>query len=304
MISQIFPDPELCEYMLLFLGSCLTGIKKEDGRFNIGYGSGANGKTIIQKMMGYVLGPYSGTVNSNLLTAKNNNADAATPGLVSMIGKRFIYMSETEKGTQFNESLVKLLTGGDDITVRKMYNEATVMTPQFKILMVANDLPKFRGEEYSMQRRIAVIPFLSQFVDKIDSTKEGHFYLKNPQLDVYLKNPVVIQATIQILIKYCNKYLESENTDVPKIIRQHTINYIHANDDIELFFMNCFESSNDYEDDIYTMTEIVNHYKVFLASTNKPIPNNLTCRNYPAKLKEKFDFSKVKRVEGKNTRIV
>ncbi|KAJ3225500.1 hypothetical protein HDU81_007913 [Chytriomyces hyalinus] len=98
--------------------------------------------------MAYVLGPYAGTVTSSLFTAKSAHADSATPGLVSMIGKRFIYMSETEKGTQFNEALVKLLTGGDDIAVRAMYQESTTMKPQFKILMVANDLPKFRGEEY------------------------------------------------------------------------------------------------------------------------------------------------------------
>ena len=241
MFQQIFPVPELFNYMTLFLGSCLVGIKKEDGRFNIGYGSGANGKTIIQKVMAYVLGPYAGTVNSSLFTAKNTNPDAPTPGLVSMMGKRFIYMSETEKGTQFNEALVKLLTGGDDISIRAMYQESSVMKPQFKILMVANDLPKFRGEEYSMQRRLAVIPFMSQFVDNIDHSQEGYFFKKNPQLDEWIKKPEVIQATIRILIHQCLLYLESQITIIPDIVNSHTNNYIQENDDVEIFFHTCFE---------------------------------------------------------------
>ena len=294
MFGQIFPVKELCDYMTLFLGSCLVGIKKEDGRFNIGYGSGANGKTIIQKIMAYVLGPYAGTVASSLFTAKSTNPDAPTPGLVSMINKRFIYMSETEKGTQFNEALVKLLTGGDEIAVRAMYQESTTMKPQFKILMVANDLPKFRGEEYSMQRRLAVIPFLSQFVDivPLNGTENVFYFQKNPQLDEWIKKPEVIQSICKILINQCLIYLQSETTAVPEIIKKHTLEYIHHNDDVEMFYAACFEPSdipNDYDIDVnlrrFTVSENIDHFTVYLTSVNKSPGNTLSSKHYPSKLK-------------------
>ncbi|KAJ3327980.1 hypothetical protein HDU76_010793 [Blyttiomyces sp. JEL0837] len=276
ILEQIFPVIELCDYMCLFYGSCLVGMKKEDSKFNIGYGNGANGKTIIQKLMSYVLGPYAGTVSSALFTTKNTNPDAPTPGLVAMIGKRFIYLSETQKGTEFNEALVKLITGGDDITVRHMYQEATVMQPQFKIFMVANDLPKFRGEEYSMQRRLAVIPFMSQFVDRVDPGQEGFFFLKNPQLDTWIKQLLVVQAFSRILIRPCLRYLDMDNVMIPQVIQDHTRNYIFDNNDIHMFMECCLEPSNDYEHDIFTLTEIARHYVVYLKSNGiKDIPNGL-----------------------------
>ena len=48
------------------------------------------------------------------------------------------------------------------------------------------------------------------------------------------------------------------------------------------------------------MEEIVNHYIAYLISIGKPVPNNLTYKNYPAKLKEKFTALKQRRVNGGN----
>ncbi|KAJ3221707.1 hypothetical protein HDU81_010385 [Chytriomyces hyalinus] len=187
----------LYDYMMLFLGSCLVGVKKEDSQFNIGFGAGANGKSVIQQCMANVLGQFAGTVSSSVFTTKITNPDAPTPSLSAMEGKRFVYMSEIQKGTEFNEALIKILTGSDTVTVRKLYQEATTMKPQFKILMVVNDLPKFRGGEYSMQRQLAVIPFVSQFVE--DSSKWSdidHAYKKDTKLDCWMNELPVKQALI------------------------------------------------------------------------------------------------------------
>ncbi|KAJ3299969.1 hypothetical protein HDU76_006186 [Blyttiomyces sp. JEL0837] len=308
MLQQIFPIKELCDYMSLFFGSCLVGIKKEDSKFNIGYGTGANGKTILQKLMSYVLGPYAGTVSSAIFTTKAANPDAPTPGLVAMMGKRFVYLSETQKGTEFNEALVKMITGGDDITVRRMYHEATVMKPEFKIFMVANDLPKFRGEEYSMQRRLAVIPFMSQFVDKVDPKNEGFFYPKNPQLDNWIKQLPVIQAFSRILIQQCLSYLDNETAMIPEIIQQHTRNYICDNDDFQMFIENCFEPSDDVVRDVFTVTEIIRHFIEYLKGIGKPVKglndNARYSPKYRNKIKDYFIEIPQKRMQtatGKST---
>ena len=208
-----------------------------------------------------------------------------------MMGNRFIYMSETEKGSQFNEALVKLLTGGDEIAIRAMYRETTTMQPQFKIFMVANDLPKFRGEEYSMQRRLAVIPFLSQFVDDHvqvnQQVNDRYLFQKNPQLDGWIKKPEIIQAICRILVRQCISYLNNTVTDIPNIIRQHTMDYIFENNDIDLFINQCFEPTDD-DNIYYTYSEITNYYKEFLRSNQRPIPNGLSNRNLPGSLKDKF----------------
>ena len=57
------------------------------------------------------------------------------------------------------ESLVKSLTGGEDVTARFLYCENFEFRPQLKLWMVCNDCPVVRGDDSGMWRRIVIIPF-------------------------------------------------------------------------------------------------------------------------------------------------
>lgn len=58
-----------------------------------------------------------------------------------------------------SESLIKQITGGDEITARFLYGEFFSFKPTFKIYMATNHKPKIRGADNGIWRRIKMIPF-------------------------------------------------------------------------------------------------------------------------------------------------
>ena len=54
---------------------------------------------------------------------------------------------------------MKQLTGGDTITVRPLYGKFFDFVPRFKIWLAANHLPKIRGTDEGIWRRVRLIPF-------------------------------------------------------------------------------------------------------------------------------------------------
>jgi len=93
-----------------------------------------------------------------------------------MRGARFVATTETEEGSKFNESEIKLLTGGDTITCRFLRQEFFEFRPEFKIWISGNHKP-VPGDGHSIWRRLILIPF-EVIVDEVDQDKELHLKLK------------------------------------------------------------------------------------------------------------------------------
>lgn len=169
-IFSVFPDEETCRYVIKFMASCLAGYT-DDQLFHFGYGTGSNGKGILIKLMLETLGQYGGTLSASFLTGKTPDADAPTPALTNIVNKRFVAISETVEGAKINEQLFKSMCGQDKLVYRPMRQEAREFEPDFKLFMVCNDLPEFKGSDYAMKRRIRVIPFKSSFKENPDKNK-------------------------------------------------------------------------------------------------------------------------------------
>lgn len=161
-MAQTFPHEDLVRYVLKFLGSCLAGYTK-DQLFHFGYGSGSNGKGVLLTAIAECLGDYAGKLDSAFLTGKTPGANDATPALNNIVGKRFVAISETARDAKLNEPLFKAVCGEDELVYRPMYGECRQFKPDFNFWLMCNDLPEFSGDDYAMERRIRVVPFLSTF---------------------------------------------------------------------------------------------------------------------------------------------
>ncbi|KAJ3081619.1 hypothetical protein HK102_002231 [Quaeritorhiza haematococci] len=76
--AKVFPDPEVKEYMLKFLASCLAG-HTENQRFHFGHGSGSNGKGVLNNLMQVTLGKCAARMDAEYLCSKSKDSEAATP---------------------------------------------------------------------------------------------------------------------------------------------------------------------------------------------------------------------------------
>ena len=157
-LSTIFDgDTEIIGFLRRAVGYSLTGLTSEQCMFILN-GSGANGKTTLLTVLHHLFGDYAATIPMQTLM-NTGNSSQQTNDLAYLVGKRFVTASEGEDGQRLAESKIKLMTGGDRISCRRLYQDYFEFVPQFKLWLATNDLPSISGTGEAIWRRITVIPF-------------------------------------------------------------------------------------------------------------------------------------------------
>jgi len=156
-IKRITKDSEgLGEYLARTVGYSLTGETSEHALFLL-YGTGANGKSTFLEALRYVMGDYAATADFGAFLI--SKAQGIRNDIARLKGARFVTATESEAGKRMAESLVKQLTGGDQVSARFLYGEFFEFQPAFKLFLGTNHRPKVIGSDEGIWRRIRLIPF-------------------------------------------------------------------------------------------------------------------------------------------------
>ena len=226
-IEQIMPIKEVRDYTIRFLSKCLSGENRDEG-FYIWTGSGGNGKSKLIELMQLVLGDYAGGLPVSLITSKRSSSNSATPEMARTKGLRFVVMQEPEANECINIGLMKELTGNDKIIARGLFKEPIEFIPQFKMLLMCNDLPAIPSNDDGTWRRLEVVDFISRFVDdknKLDDSK--HVYRRDKSLRAKLRAwPTIF---LSILLEEWLKY-DKEGIIIPPQVNNKTKSYRNEND--------------------------------------------------------------------------
>ena len=134
----------------------LTGSVREHALFFF-YGTGANGKSTFLDALTSTLGDYATVAAMEAFTA--TQGDRHPTDLAALRGARLVTANETEQGRRWDESRIKVLTGGDPITARFMRGDFFTYAPTFKIVIAGNHKPQLRSVDQAMRRRLHLIPF-------------------------------------------------------------------------------------------------------------------------------------------------
>ena len=149
-------DQDLMAYLQRVAGYCLTGRTGEHVLFFL-YGPGRNGKSVFIDTLSRVMGDYSAVASMDTLIEARGERHPTD--LAMLRGARLVTAIESEKNRQWAEARVKQLTGGDPISARFMRQDLFTYTPQFKLLIAGNHLPRLQSMDDAMRSRFHVIPF-------------------------------------------------------------------------------------------------------------------------------------------------
>ncbi len=149
-------DADLQAFLQRIAGYALTGSVREHALFFF-HGTGSNGKTTFIDALTWVLGDYAAVAAMEAFTATQGDRHPAD--LAALRGARLVTASETEQGRRWDESRIKVLTGGDPITARFMRGDFFTYMPSFKILISGNHKPQLRSVDQAMRRRLHLVPF-------------------------------------------------------------------------------------------------------------------------------------------------
>jgi putative DNA primase/helicase len=158
-LNRIMPDQAMQDFLQRWFGYSMLGLTHEQA-LAFFYGMGANGKSALTDLMARLMGSYAATAKIESLTGQNRRSGGdATPDLISIVAARMVRASEPEKGVQWQEGLIKQLTGGEPILVRALNENFFEATPIFKLTIGGNHAPDIRGMDDGIWRRLMIVPF-------------------------------------------------------------------------------------------------------------------------------------------------
>lgn len=92
-----------------------------------------------------------------------SRGDSHPTSIADLFGRRLVVCQETEANHALAESVVKMLTGGDMITARRMREDFWNFRPTHKLVLCTNHKPRIKGTDHAIWRRIRLVPFNVRF---------------------------------------------------------------------------------------------------------------------------------------------
>lgn len=155
-LTQIL-DTSTHDFIQKLIGAAAIG-KNVTPYFPFLYGTGANGKSVFLETLKHIFGDYATSIDSAPLMKRSNKDSERF--YIELMKRRFVVCSELNEDDEFNEARIKALTGGDTLTARALYSEATTFEPSHMIFAAGNHRPEVpSGGGYSFWRRFLMIDF-------------------------------------------------------------------------------------------------------------------------------------------------
>jgi putative DNA primase/helicase len=149
-------DPELVAFLQRWCGYVLTGRVSEQ-KFVIHHGEGDNGKSTFVTARQRIMGAHAVQCAPTLLVASRSEQHPTEKAALK--GARLAVCSETNEGQSFAEQTIKLLTGGDLVTARRMREDFWTFRPTHKFELLTNHRPRVRGQDHAFWRRVLLVPW-------------------------------------------------------------------------------------------------------------------------------------------------
>lgn len=202
----------------------------------------------------HLLGDYSTVTPVELICRgdRAKNAEAASPVLAKLKGKRMVTMSESDTAGKLDESVIKQLTGGEEITARELYQTAITFKPQFTMWLSCNDLPAVKDKSLFASDRVRVIEFNRHFND--DEQDKG--------LKDYFESPEAMRGIFTWLVAGYFKYRRfglKMSANMQKVVKQY-----EKDNDLVLQYL---EEKCQKQDDVKTRAKtLYDNYKLWCKS--------------------------------------
>lgn len=231
-LAEVFPDgDEVIEFIQRSMGYWLTADRREQV-IHFFYGAGANGKSILVDLTSYILGSYC--VKLPATTLMKHRGERHPTELTQIWGRRLAVSSELAEDDVFNESLLKELTGDSKISARYMRQDFFEFSMTQKHLIVGNFLPRIRGGDAAIARRLLLIPFKATF----SGDRRDLMLLEKLKAEA----PGILAWMIKGAVKW-----HATGLAVPGVISEISREYFDDHDDLKLWLAECCELGDSYQ---------------------------------------------------------
>lgn len=269
-------DKDKADFLQRALGYSMLGMSNEECMFILYGKTTRNGKSTLLNTIEHMLGDYAKVAPVGMICKgdRQKDAEAASPTLAGLKGKRFVTMAESNEYGKLDEEKIKQLTGGEEISARALYQSAITYKPQFTLWLSCNDLPIVTDKSIFASERIKVIEFNRHFT--------------NEEQDKHLKDDLISQEAmsgifmwlIRGYIRYTKKGLTMSKS-LKKVITEY-----EKDNDIVLQFLEARCERAEGTDKIQSK-DLYNTFKAWAKSGGYPV---LSIRKFNSEMERHPDW--------------
>ena len=159
------------------------------------------------------------------------SSNGATPELCQCLDK-FVGTFGESTDALLDETIIKMITGNDSITVRQLYGESVSVQFIMKLILSGNDKPSWKHTQ-AMQNRVRFFEFGNQFVDK--PTMSHHRKKDESLAHKFLNEPSYRDQLFTIFITSASKLFKSRRFSPSKFMDERKEQYINTIDTSDKF---------------------------------------------------------------------
>ena len=166
-LDEVFEgDPDTIGFLQRAVGYSLTGDTSEQVIF-VACGGGSNGKSTLMQILGQLAGDHARTTPFSSFSSLKEDRSPRSD-IARLHRARLVVAAESNRRRSLDLALLKMLTGGDRVAARFLYQDFFEFVPGFKIWILTNHKPRIDGDDTAAWRRIRLIPFTVSFQGRED----------------------------------------------------------------------------------------------------------------------------------------
>lgn len=255
-LKECLDDDEIVAYLQKIKGYTITGLRTLR-IFLVFFGDRAqNGKSTLMDIMYHILGPLSGPIQSEMLTATRNvkSSSGPSPDIMGMKGKRLCWASETEEGQRYAVAKVKLYCGGDPL-IGRFPNDRheTTFLPSHTLYLLTNHKPHVSSDDNGFWIRQKLIEFPYTF---INDPKEA--WERKADTDLFVQLQAEASGILGWMVAGCLLW-QKEGLVEPAKIKKATAEYRRAEDQIADYVEQCLllnPNEREWATDLYKVFKV------------------------------------------------
>ena len=212
-------DKEMAQGLQLWIGAAMIPGNAES-KSHVFHGDGLTGKSTFLKTVLVACGDYAGSARASVFTSEKENHPAE---LLPFIDKRIVMLAELPRGS-LRSDLLKVVSGGDSISVRGMRENPRTATPDAVLFFTCNELPSIRLVDQAIRRRLMIWPMDTQ--PRKVNTNLGRELVDDDNM------PGVVAWIVDGMKEYIRITSRNESLPIPNAVKVATAEYFKEVDNI------------------------------------------------------------------------
>lgn len=164
-IKNTFTDPGRLWFILLRLGTILSGFCTREVLFV--YGKGKGGKSTLFQTITEICGDLGIVLlKSSFIKNKMETGSSHRTDLKRAVGRRVAIVDELESSDHINETILKNWASHQKIPMREIYGKQSEDTLRSFLIFLTNEPPRFSQEDTTIRERVRAVRVTTKYFDK------------------------------------------------------------------------------------------------------------------------------------------